>query len=90
VRPGHGQVRREAEEDREAKEANGSQEVKVFKGKLRSRRLTSDCDVQIDSGGVPSIQNVTPAMPDGDYRLTVNGMNLGARFSNGVWKQIND
>jgi hypothetical protein len=64
--------------------------VKSFKGKLRGNRLTSDCDVGIDSGGVSSILNVTPAMPNGDYRLTVNGLNLGARLSNGVWQQIND
>jgi hypothetical protein len=61
---------------------------KVFKGILRGNGGTADCLVTSRGHGHEYVHDVTPPLPDGDYDLSVNGIDLKARCTNGVWKLI--
>ena len=64
--------------------------AKVFTGELRGNGLSARCRVRVDEDGAVYLDEVTPPLPDGDYELLVNGLQLQAQCRNGVWKKIED
>jgi hypothetical protein len=59
-------------------------------GELQGNGLSALCHVRRDAEGATYIEHVTPALPVGDYRLSVNGLTVNARYAKGCWQQLDD
>jgi hypothetical protein len=46
------------------------------------------CEVRTDSDRVPYITDVVPALPEGDYLLTANGLILSVRYDGDHWHDL--
>jgi hypothetical protein len=55
----------------------------AFFGKLKGDNGSADCEVYIGADRVPSVRNVRPRLPDGEYRLSVNMLDLKCKIANG-------
>lgn len=59
----------------------------VFKGVLRGRELSAACIVSCDSDGAAYLNDVdvSPRLPDGEYDLVINGVQMHATRKDSVW-----
>jgi hypothetical protein len=61
-----------------------------FPAELRGNGHSAKCSVRTGRDGDAYICDVNPPLPEGDYELSANGLELKARHANGHWRQINE
>ena len=59
-------------------------------GHLYGNGRSATCRVRKDDSGAAYIDDVAPALPEGDYDLEVLGLRVRVQFSREVWKQIEE